>query len=180
MGNLQLETYDTIFFPIWGAAQKYVICFDLPDGKMNIIDHTLSETNTPFEVKYGKTPFLLKKLFSEALTRFKVPKMAAHVLKCRTHVVTMPWRNNNVIDEGGIYVMRHMETYFGEREKDRECGLSASGTKSVEMFRIKYARTLLTCIYNTRGGDNQKKATRFWKEKPKNFNFENWVEGYGL
>ncbi|XP_042038175.1 uncharacterized protein LOC121784058 [Salvia splendens] len=172
--------YDLIFFPIWGAALKYVICFDLPDGKMNIIEHSLAEPHASFEAKYGKTPSLLKKFFADALTRCKVPKMASQVRQCRTNLVAMPWRNNNVIDEGGIYVMRHMETYFGEREKDWECGLSASGTKSVEMFRIKYARTLLTCMYNTRGGENQKKATRLWKEKPKKFSFENWVALYGL
>ncbi|XP_042011735.1 uncharacterized protein LOC121760177 [Salvia splendens] len=180
MSILQWETFDMIFFPIWGAAQEYVICFDLPDGKMNIIDHSFPEPDASVEAKYGKTPFLLKKFFSEALTRCKVPKMAAQVRKCRTHVVTMPWRNSNLIDEGRIYVMRHMETYFGESEKDWECGLGPSGTKSVEMFRIKYARTLLTCIYNTRGGDNQKKATRFWKEKPAKFKFENWVDLYGI
>ncbi|XP_042028579.1 uncharacterized protein LOC121775554 [Salvia splendens] len=86
MSILQWETFDMIFFPIWGAAQEYVICFDLPDGKMNIIDHSFPEPDASVEAKYGKTPFLLKKFFSEALTRCKVPKMAAQVRKCRTHV----------------------------------------------------------------------------------------------
>ncbi|XP_042035406.1 uncharacterized protein LOC121781786 [Salvia splendens] len=147
---------------------------------MNILDHSLAEPHASFEAKYGKTPPLLQNFLAEALTRCKVPKMATQVRKCRTHVVTMPWRNNNFIDEASIYVMRHMETFFGEREKVWDCGLNANGTKNLEMFRIKYARTLLTCAYNTRGGDNQKQATHFWKEKLVEFNFENWVDQYGL
>ena len=49
--------------------------------------------------------------------------MATQVRKCNAHVVTMPWRNNSGTVDTGVYVMRHMETYFGEREKDWECGL---------------------------------------------------------
>ncbi|XP_042067138.1 uncharacterized protein LOC121810435 [Salvia splendens] len=105
MRNLQWDTYDMIFFPKWGAAHQYVICFDLPGGQMNILDHSLAEPHNSFEAKYGKTPSLLKKFLVEALSRCQVPKMATQVRKCRTHVVTMPWRNNNFIDEAGIYVM---------------------------------------------------------------------------
>ena len=44
--------------------------------------------------------------------------MAAQVKKCSAHVVTMPWRNISGTVDTGVYVMRHMETYFGENEKD--------------------------------------------------------------
>ncbi|KAG6436745.1 hypothetical protein SASPL_101647 [Salvia splendens] len=48
-----------LFFPIWGKTHQYVVCFDVPDGKMNIIDHTLTESHASFGEKYGDTPSML-------------------------------------------------------------------------------------------------------------------------
>ncbi|XP_047948906.1 uncharacterized protein LOC125194683 [Salvia hispanica] len=122
-GYFQWDKYDMFFFPVWGMTHQYVVCFNLPDCKMNIIDHSLAETHASFGEKYGNTPSVLKKFFATSLTKSKVPKMATQVRKCNAHVVTMPWRNNSGTVDTGVYVMRHMETYFGEREKDWECGL---------------------------------------------------------
>ena len=36
-----------------------MVCFDLGDSKMNIIDHTLAETHGTFGEKYGDTPSIL-------------------------------------------------------------------------------------------------------------------------
>ena len=47
------------FFPVWGTTHQYVVCFDLPDCKMNIIDHSLAETHGSFIEKYGNTPSVL-------------------------------------------------------------------------------------------------------------------------
>ena len=48
-----------LFFPICGTTHQYVVCFDLPDGKMNIIDHSLAEPHGSFVEKYGNTISLL-------------------------------------------------------------------------------------------------------------------------
>ena len=116
----------------------------------------------------------------EALVKSRVPKMAAQLRNCNTNVVSMPWRNNNNTIDTWVYVMRHMETYFGEREKEWECGLSAKGTKGLEMLRIKFATALLTSPLNSKGGSNQTQATKHWIDRPSKFNFERWVENYGL
>ncbi|XP_042006343.1 uncharacterized protein LOC121755121 [Salvia splendens] len=147
---------------------------------MNIIDHTLAEQHASFADKYGTTPSMLRKFLADAIDKCKDSRMADLIRGCTTHVVALPWRNNLSIMEDGMYVMRHLETYFGEKDKDWDCGLTAKGSKSLEMFRIKFARVLLTSPYNVRGAANQKKATKFWRDKPKNFNFEKWVENYGL
>ena len=47
------------FFPVWVTTHQYVVCFDLPDCKMNIIDHSLAETHGSFGDKYGNTPSVL-------------------------------------------------------------------------------------------------------------------------
>ncbi|XP_042043886.1 uncharacterized protein LOC121789504 [Salvia splendens] len=123
---------------------------------------------------------MLKKFLADSLTKCKVPKMETQIRKYTTHMVTMSWRNNIVSMETGVYVMRHMETYFGEREKEWECGFNAKGGKSLDMLRIKFAKTLLICAHNTRGAINQAVATWHWKGKPTKFNFDKWVDQYGL
>ncbi|KAG6400049.1 hypothetical protein SASPL_141537 [Salvia splendens] len=57
--NKAKEAIQSIFFPIWGKIHQYVVCFDVPDGKINIIDHTLTESHASFGDKYGDTPSLL-------------------------------------------------------------------------------------------------------------------------
>ncbi|XP_042030016.1 uncharacterized protein LOC121776937 [Salvia splendens] len=52
------------------------------------------------------------------MEKLKVQKMVAQVRKSSIYVMTMHWRNNICTMETGVYVMRHMETYFGEREKE--------------------------------------------------------------
>ena len=73
-----------------------------------------------------------------------------------------------------------METYFGEREKDWEYGLSAKGTKSLGILRIKFATALLTSPHNSKGATNQMQATRHCIDRSSKFSFEKWVENYGL
>ena len=78
------------FFPVWGASHQYVICFDLGDSKMNIIDHTLADTHGTFGEKYGDTPSVLViyiKLHILCITHNKLFIMSNHsfffVLACR-------------------------------------------------------------------------------------------------
>ncbi|KAG6430232.1 hypothetical protein SASPL_108295 [Salvia splendens] len=122
------------FFPIWGEKQQYVVCFDVPDSKMNIIDHTLAEQHASFAEKYGTTPSMLWKFLADAIDKCKDSRMADLIRGCTTHVVAMPWRNNLSIMEDGMYVMRHLETYFGEKDKDWDCGLTAKGSKSNQVL----------------------------------------------
>ena len=112
--------------------------------------------------------------------KLKAQKKAPEVRKCKTHVVSMPWRKNDPSVETGVYIMRHMETYFGGRDKDWQCGFSANGTKNLEIYRIKVANALLTSPHNSVRDTNVSNAAKFWKERPPRFNFEKWVEEYGL
>ena len=106
--------------------------------------------------------------------------MAAQVRKCSAHVVAMPWRNNSATVDTGVYVMRHMKTYFGEREKDWDCGLTGKGMESLELLRMKFATALLTSPHNSKTGTNQTQATKHWMNRPLKFSFEKWVENYGI
>ncbi|XP_042035658.1 uncharacterized protein LOC121782018 [Salvia splendens] len=55
-GYNKWEKHDMFFFPIWGERHQYVVCFDVPDGKMNFIEHTLAEPHALFADKYRNTP----------------------------------------------------------------------------------------------------------------------------
>lgn len=123
------------------------------------------------------------KYFADALEKYKVPCIAKRIRKFSTNLVPLPWRTLLNPADAGVYVMRHMETFFGDSQKDWECGLNAKGakgSKNLGMLRIKYMRSMLTCAHNIRGKINQTHATRHWKERPARFNFEKWFEEYGL
>ena len=104
--------------------------------------------------------------------KLKANQKAAEVRKCKTHVVAMPWRKNDPSVETGVYIMRHMETYFGGRDKDWQCGFSANGTKNLEIYRMKVANALLSSTHNSERDTNVSYAAKFWKERPPKFNFD--------
>lgn len=60
----------------------------------------------------------------------------------------MPWRDETNKIDCGIYTMRHMETYMGQKAKDWKIGLGQNAFKQLRYLRIKYCKTLLTAEIN--------------------------------
>ena len=79
-----------------------------------------------------------RKYLADALMKFRRPKLAGMIRKCSTHLLSMPWRGIFNRVDCGVYLMRHMETFFGDKDKDWDCRFTARGNKNVEMLRIKF------------------------------------------
>ncbi|KAL8217996.1 hypothetical protein R6Q57_021369 [Mikania cordata] len=60
----------------------------------------------------------------------------------------MPWRTSHNVIDCGIFLMRHMETYMGEEEKEWKCGFIPEDLKGQQQFKLddlrrKYAAKIL-------------------------------------
>ncbi|KAK9668737.1 hypothetical protein RND81_13G082500 [Saponaria officinalis] len=56
-------------------------------------------------------------------------------------VVKMSWRSTTNVDDCGVYVMRHMETFKGDPKWG--CGLKKNDVGTLDKLRLSYCATLV-------------------------------------
>lgn len=77
-----------------------------------------------------------------------------------THIerLKMPWRNTSNKVDCGVYAMRHMETYMGQRIKDWDTGFKAKCQTKMRIYRAKYCKALLSSKFNRKKKENDAAA----------------------
>ncbi|PWA56980.1 ulp1 protease family, C-terminal catalytic domain-containing protein [Artemisia annua] len=123
--------------------------------KIEIIDNRLSDTEADEGSKiseidlisklYGKLPFVLKNLFCDYLKKKNHPKF--HIMRfCKPNILKMAWRTRKNESDCGIFVMRHMETYNGQKVEEWNSGFRNEGEGQkgqLKTLRRKYAAKIL-------------------------------------
>lgn len=66
----------------------------------------------------------------------------------------LPWRDVDNKVDCGVYAMRHMETYMGQRLKEWKIGLDVNAGKTLQELRVKYCKVLLTSAANYQRREN--------------------------
>nr|KAJ0228453.1 hypothetical protein LSAT_V11C100010090 [Lactuca sativa] len=124
----------------------YLIVINLKKPAFEVINNGADDVD--FDDKYG--PFF-KPLYLKEINHVKANEMADKNL---TPIrLIMPWRTVYNKKDCGVFAMRHMESYFGEKGSKWKCGLPKEGTsqeKILEKLRMKYTTTILTSEINTK------------------------------
>nr|GMC92471.1 ulp1 protease family, C-terminal catalytic domain-containing protein [Ipomoea batatas]GME13469.1 ulp1 protease family, C-terminal catalytic domain-containing protein [Ipomoea batatas] len=119
------RTWDDVhllFFPILQLNHFYLLCVDFKTKRLEIIDNSASTEAT--RLKYGDTLENVKLLLTEYFTSVgeKFKSIICENLKCIR--MPMKWRDTGNEVECGVYLMRHIESYVGERVSKWDCGLT--------------------------------------------------------
>nr|GME04951.1 ulp1 protease family, C-terminal catalytic domain-containing protein [Ipomoea batatas] len=111
-----------LFFPILQLNHFYLLCVDFKTKRLEIIDNSASTEAT--RLKYGDTLENVKLLLTEYFTSVgeKFKSIICENLKCIR--MPMKWRDTGNEVNCGVYLMRHMESYVGERVSKWDCGLT--------------------------------------------------------
>lgn len=80
----------------------------------------------------------------------------------------MPWRTTTNAEDCGVFLMRHMETYKGERVEYWNCGLKKSSKGLLQSLRAKYCSALMNAIISHKCLNNKRITTRYYVEESKN------------
>ncbi|PWA79651.1 hypothetical protein CTI12_AA202940 [Artemisia annua] len=142
-----------VFFNILRDSHYYIICFNLKYQKM--IDNRLSDTEADEGSKiseidlisklYGKLPFVLINFFCDYLKKKNHPKF--HIMRfCKPNILKMAWRTRRNESDCGIFVMRHMETYNGQKVEEWNSGFRNEGEGQqgqLKTLRRKYVAKIL-------------------------------------
>ncbi|PWA52864.1 hypothetical protein CTI12_AA450410 [Artemisia annua] len=149
------NTQVTVFFNILRDSHYYIICFNLKYQNIEIIDNRLSDTEADegsniFEIDlikklYGKLPFVLINFFCDYLKKKHHPKF--QIMRfCKPSILKMAWRTRRNENDCGIFAMRHMETYNGQKVEEWNSGFRNEGEGQqgqIKTLRRKYAAKML-------------------------------------
>ncbi|CAH1430765.1 unnamed protein product [Lactuca virosa] len=117
---LTFEKVHLVFFPVHQKNHFYIICINLEEPAVDVIDNRNSVTK--FSRAYRDAPNELKILFSRYLMR--VNHKSALILEgVELERVNMNWRTRDNHVDYGVFCMRHMETYMGDKTLNWTCGL---------------------------------------------------------
>ena len=165
-------------FPIWYQEHYFVIAINVKTPRFDILDNSTVCYNIKQKydhipddmVSYSKYCLLVIKyffkhstyslhfvvqryLFTEFLKKHNMESKAAPFLgdlAFPTRRLDMSWRDGDNHKDCGVYVMRHMETYFDNGLNGWKTDLKTGkeGLEQLDMMRIKYCAAILESPWN--------------------------------
>ena len=76
----------------------------------------------------------------------------------------MSWRTTENVYDSGVYLLRHLEVYMGEREGHWNCGLSTRNKGVLQYLRAKYNRVLMVAQNNHSALLNKAGASKHYEK----------------
>ncbi|CAH1423565.1 unnamed protein product [Lactuca virosa] len=146
---LTFEKVHLVFFPVHQKNHFYIICINLEEPAVDVIDNRNSVAKFP--KAYRDAPNELKILFSRYLMRVN-HKSASTLEGVELERVNMNWRTRDNHVDCGVFCMRHMETYMGDKTVNWTCGLPKESKQQQSVLnelRIKYLTKILLSDTNT-------------------------------
>ncbi|KNA09015.1 hypothetical protein SOVF_157540 [Spinacia oleracea] len=145
---------EQIFFPIYEQSHCCVMCININNKTLDILDNKILEEGMRRENKYYDYPEKLLGAFSVYMDSLG-HKLKRPLTEYNVRIIEMPWRNNKSNTDCGIYTMKHMETYHAKERWG--CGLETDNNDILKQLRLKYSGEIIS------GKQNQKKADVYVK-----------------
>ncbi|KAL1816295.1 hypothetical protein ACET3Z_018869 [Daucus carota] len=126
-------TETTVFFPVHHVNHYYVVCYNLKNSSIDILDNRASER--PIKNLYGQ-PLIVLYLQTQNHYKFgDISKLVPQRLKMR-------WQTKENGIDCGVFAMRHMETYFGGGSRNWDAKFAPeSYTQKVQIRRLRILYT---------------------------------------
>ncbi|KAL4591856.1 hypothetical protein LXL04_004830 [Taraxacum kok-saghyz] len=139
---------DLVFFPVLQSEHFYLIVFNIKRIECAVIDNSL--VDVPMDAKYGSAPLDMVDFFTRYMSSRNHPKAQKfkNMLPCRFY---MPWMTKKNKVDCGVFVMRHMETYKGEKMEKWDASLELeceSLQEQLNELRWKYVTKMLLSDMN--------------------------------
>ncbi|KAJ9535943.1 hypothetical protein OSB04_un000897 [Centaurea solstitialis] len=156
------------FFPILDNGNYYLVVVNLKIGSMVVIDHRAWSDNEQDEIvqKYDAFVDTLHRLLIKHLEAVKHPAWVE--LDGNMHeILTMNWQTRVMAGDGGIFLMRHMETWMGDA-RSWKTGFAKEGPglkNQLTDLRKKYCTKFLRSAANEKKMEMSNKFDEFHKTK---------------
>ncbi|XP_021721306.1 uncharacterized protein LOC110688857 [Chenopodium quinoa] len=165
----KIKKLSMVFFPVVRGDHYYLLCIDMQKSAFELLDNRILEEGISFKNKYDNHRKQLLRMFTKFLRNIGYDQAKADNLeKKSTKTLNMKWRSNKNYDDCGIFLMKHMETYNGEKDTEWDCGLQTKyevQLKQLKKLRVKYCAKILLHKENTLHNQVLKYARVHSKEK---------------
>ncbi|KAG6405560.1 hypothetical protein SASPL_133150 [Salvia splendens] len=84
-----------------------------------------------------------KKYFLHMLDSCGIMKQVAALRNVEPTVLPIEWTTATNKVDSGVYLMRHMETFMGQKVNEWKCGLTPRSALSLQYLRAKMSKELL-------------------------------------
>ncbi|KAL8225622.1 hypothetical protein R6Q57_018179 [Mikania cordata] len=127
-----INDFELVFIPMVQSHHYYLMCFNIKTMKSILIDNSAL---VEYEAKYLSRPKKMRDAFASYLDDVSHPN-AKDIRESKITRFEMPWRTSHNGIDCGIFLMRHMETYIGEEEKEWKCGFIPEDLKGQQQFQL--------------------------------------------
>nr|GMC57971.1 zinc finger BED domain-containing protein RICESLEEPER 2-like [Ipomoea batatas] len=134
-----------ICFPIFHREHYFLLCFDFPNYRYEIIDNMSAPTAK--KLKYGESIEDLKNMMFE-FYRTISPRRSILCAGVDGKRMQMEWRDSKNKIDCGVFLMCHMETYLSQGVKKWDCGLIKGDTSELHKLRMRFMKELSISEYN--------------------------------
>ncbi|KAJ0668989.1 putative Ulp1 protease family catalytic domain, papain-like cysteine peptidase superfamily [Helianthus annuus] len=166
----KLDSVDLVFIPVLQGDHFYVLCFHLKTGKIELIDNSAAEQE--FKERYKGLPDTLKVLVLYLKKALKPTPAIEELGTSEIERKEMDWRTENNSVDCGVFTMRHMETYKGEKTPwvtgfVKEDEVNNRQNSQLHLLRHKYLSKIILSDHNVHREQVIKKANAFDKRPNK-------------
>ncbi|CAI9275346.1 unnamed protein product [Lactuca saligna] len=159
--KVDFNSINLVFFPIHNRGYFYCILFNLTNPEHIIIDNI--RYTKKVEDIYGEIPKLVQMYFSKFLDNNRLDKVSLFK-SMKPKKMKTAWQTKTKTNDDGIFLMRHMEKYMGEKEEkwDVELGEESVRTsKKIAKLRTFYVSKLANHQINKQRKLNVTEALEF-------------------
>nr|GEX76138.1 hypothetical protein [Tanacetum cinerariifolium] len=132
-------------------------------GKVVIIDNSPVDDNLTTRQRYFKLPQELISVFDKYLSKNSPQRHASILRNVEPERLKMIWRTNENEFDSGVFLMSHMDNYFGQSESKWEYGFckeSKEQSKQLKFLKLKFAARILLSENNSYKDEFQKKVDK--------------------
>ncbi|KAL2901589.1 Protein E6 [Bienertia sinuspersici] len=106
------------------SGHYYLLCINFMKGSLELIDNRLLDNKIPFLRAFAT--------FYATFHSTKNKNMFEEICNFKTKTLKMKWRSNDNYDDCGICLLKHMETYHGEKDIEWGNGLQLNNVDQIE------------------------------------------------
>ncbi|KAG6390753.1 hypothetical protein SASPL_148498 [Salvia splendens] len=160
--NFKWADIDMVFFPICAHEHYYAVCFYYASKRVIVIDNSSSGDSDNITVNYGVIPETLRIFFWKYLAGVGCVQQSKAVENSAIERLKLKWSTETNKDDSGVYLMRHLETYMGQKGREWTCGLSKKSKGVLQILRAKYCTALMLAEINHEHFKNKAKVIPYY------------------
>uniref|UniRef100_A0A803MF38 Ubiquitin-like protease family profile domain-containing protein n=1 Tax=Chenopodium quinoa TaxID=63459 RepID=A0A803MF38_CHEQI len=141
--NCENKRRDVFFLAVL-PDHYYLLYFNFMEGTLDVIDNMILSPNVSVKDKYG---YDFTKML-EAFGEFYEDKKSAIIFTYETRNVEMRWKSNQNKHDCGVFLMKHMETYEGQCQKQWNSGLEKDNFEQMKRLLVEYCGKIITSEVN--------------------------------